>query len=176
MVCACRWHKRGGLIVTVQEGEQRIESQDWSELTVEAFPTGGADAAASTETREIFEQEGSTHGDAASTVVELTTDGEGKLHFGVSASAATRSWVVRLHLRPGERLVLSDEVMLAAGGVRSVRHLEPPPGGCGEGHSFFPFLGAGTAPACEAGAIAELRLAGSNEARRIEASIATVAA
>ena len=28
------WHKRGGLLVTVQEGEQRINSQNWNEVCV----------------------------------------------------------------------------------------------------------------------------------------------
>lgn len=28
------WHKRGGLLVTVQEGEQRINSQNWDEVCV----------------------------------------------------------------------------------------------------------------------------------------------
>lgn len=166
------WHKRGGIVVAVQEGEQRINSQDWSELTIEAFPAG----APSAETRVIFEQEGSPHGDATSTTVELATDGAGTLHLAVSASAAARSWLVRLHLRPGERLVLSDDALFAMGGVSggSVRHLEPPPrAGCKERHDYFPFSGAGTAPACEAGAIAEFRLASSTTARQIEATLVT---
>ena len=54
------WHKRGALIVAVQEGEQRINDQTWAELTIEAFPS----AAASAEHRDIYEQEGSAHGDA----------------------------------------------------------------------------------------------------------------
>ena len=157
------WHKRGSLLVTVHEGQQRINSQDWSELTIEAFPADSA-----TETREIFEQEGSAHGNNASTVVELTTDAS-KLHVGVSASAVARSWLVRLHLRPGERLALSDESLARMGGVGSVHHIEPLRN-CNES-GYFPFAGKGSAPGCQAGAIAEFRLEKSNQARVIEATV-----
>jgi hypothetical protein len=159
------WHKRGSLLVTVQEGQQRINSQDWSELTIEAFPADSA-----TETREIFEQEGSAHGDDASTIVELTTDGVGKLHVGVSASAVARSWLVRLHLRPGERVSLSDESLARVGGVGSIQHIEPLQN-CSES-GYFPFAGKGGVPGCKAGAIAEFRLEKSNQARHVEATVA----
>lgn len=164
------WHKKGGLVVAVQEGEQRINSQDWKELTIEAFPS----AAASTEQRAIYEQEGSAHGDDALTTVELRTDGAGKVTLGVSAAVEPRSWVVRVHLRKGERLVVSDADLAAAGGVGPVRHLEPRE--CDDevtdGGRFFPFKGAGTAPACEAGAVAEFRLQGSaTEVRAVEAMV-----
>jgi hypothetical protein len=157
------WHKRGSLLVTIHEGQQRINSQDWSELTIEAFP-----AVSATETREIFEQEGSAHGNSASTVVELTTDA-GKLHVGVSASAVARSWLVRLHLRPGERLALSDESLARMDGIGSVHHIEPLRN-CSES-GYFPFAGKGSAPGCQAGAIAEFRLEKSNQARLIEATV-----
>ena len=160
------WHKKGGLVVAVQEGEMRINDQDWSELVIEAFPS----AEASKEHREIYEQDSSTRGDEASTTVELRTDGAGKLWVGVSASVEARSWVVRVHLRPGERLALSDEELLASGGVGSVRHLEPHRS-CDD-DSFFPFKGVGAAPACGAGPIAEFRLGSSTEARHVEATIA----
>ena len=137
------------------------------ELTIEAFPS----VAAATERREIFEQEASAHGDDTSTTVELSTDGAGRVRVGVSASAVARGWVVRLHLRPGERLVLSDAALAAAGGVGCVQHLEPR--SCAEDH--FPFLGAGTPPACEAGAVAEFRLEHSAEARYVEAALDFVA-
>ena len=168
------WHKKGGLVVAVQEGEQRINDQSWDELTIEGFPLS-AGSAASSEERNIYEQEGSPHGEGASTTVSLHTDGVGGVRVGVSASVQPRSWVVRLHLKPGERLALSDAELAAAGAVGSVRHLEPRDceDDTTDGGSFFPFKGPGTAPACEAGPIAEFRLQGSaTETRNVEGSIA----
>jgi hypothetical protein len=68
-------------------------------------------------------------------------------------------------------LVLTDDELVAMGGVTggSVRHLEP--GACDD--SYFPFSGGGMAPACKAGAVAEFRLASSSEARHIEATLVT---
>ena len=33
------WHKEGSVLVAVQDGKLRIGEQDWSELTIEAFPS-----------------------------------------------------------------------------------------------------------------------------------------
>merc|ERR1711959_678360 len=32
------WHRRGGLMVITDDPQLRVEEQDWSSLTVEAFP------------------------------------------------------------------------------------------------------------------------------------------
>ena len=96
------WHKKGALLVAVRDGTQRIGDQDWSELTLEGWPASEA----VTEQREVFEQDFSEHGDDASTVVQLSTDGAGKVHIDVSESPEPRAWLVRLHLAPGQTLAL----------------------------------------------------------------------
>jgi hypothetical protein len=172
------WHKRGALLVTDgTKGNLRLETQDWSELTVEAFPAAGA----STETREVHEQEkslkssqqGAGGAGALPTVVALSTGTDGTaVSVAVSESPTPRSWVVRIHLRSvGQRLSLggSAEERAAAGVVRgSLRHLLPAPD-CAQSH--FPLGGAGARPACQAGAIAEFRLAAATAGRRVAAVI-----
>ena len=168
------WHKRGGLLVAVQDGELRIGDQDWSELIVEGFPS----AAASHESREVFEQDSSGLPDETSTTVALHTDGAGMVRVGVGASVVSRSWLVRLHLRVGERLVLPETALAANGGavIGELRHLHPRPecsdAGAVAAEDFFPFGGEGTAPACLAGPIAEFRVVASSAARHVEATLA----
>ena len=125
----------GALLVAVRDGTQRIDDQDWSELTLEGWPASEA----VTEQREVFEQDFSEHGDDVSTVVRLSTDGAGKVHIDVSESPEPRAWLVRLHLAPGQALALDA----AAEDVGSVRHLEPR-SDCDDA-GFFPFAGAGSA-------------------------------
>ena len=161
------WHKRSSVVVLVSDGKQRINAQDWSELTIEAFPS----AAAAIATREVFEQDFTGHADDASTLVSLKTDGGGRVSVGVGASPAThagRGWAIRLHLRPGQKLVLDGDVTEVA--ATSLRHLQPD---CDPAAvtSHFPFLGAGTRPACAAGAIAEFRLPTARTERWVEATI-----
>ena len=191
------WHKAGAVLVTdgtaarwgrEEEEEEssarkplRLVHQQWSELTIEAFPAAGAWR----ERRDVYEQEGSAAAAAAAvaaaataapTTVELRTFGNGTVAVSVSGSPVPRAWVVRLHLRPGQRLALlarssssssSSSLAAVAGGGR-VEHLLPA-ADCAE--SYFPFRGAGARPACEAGAVAEFRLPSSAVARRIEATI-----
>ena len=184
------WHKAGAVLVTDgtaarwgrEEEEEssarkplRLVHQQWGELTIEAFPAAGAWR----ERRDVYEQEGSAAAAAAAapTTVELRTFGNGTVAVSVSGSPVPRAWVVRLHLRPGQRLALlarssssslsSSSLAAVAGGGR-VEHLLPA-ADCAE--SYFPFRGAGARPACEAGAVAEFRLPSSVVARRIEATI-----
>ena len=154
------WHKRGGLLVAAQEGKLRIGDQNWTELTVEGFPA----SVPSSERREIYEQDFSACNENISTTVELGTGVDGKVWVAVSASDAPRSWFVRLHLRRGQLLQLDEseaEVVL--------RHIHPPTDCAAQ--DFFPFGGAGTAPACHAGAVAEFQIKAPAEGRRIEATL-----
>ena len=159
------WHRRGALLVTAPRKGLRLVEQDWGELTIEAFPTSGASSAR----RDLFEQEGAAlapDADDAPTTIELTSRGDGTVALAVGASPVARAWVVRLHLHAAaQRLALVGDASSVAAG--SLRHLLPD---CSRRH--FPLQGEGAAPPCEAGAIAELRLAPSKEARRIEARVA----
>ena len=76
-----------------------------------------------------------------------------------------RSWLVRLHLRHGELLHLDETESEQA---VEIRHIYP------EKHcatNYFPFGGASTAPACDAGPVAEFRMTVPPEGRRIEATL-----
>jgi hypothetical protein len=183
------WHKRGSLLVLVSDGKLRINSQDWSELTIEAFPA----TARATETREIFEQDDSGHADHVGTTVGLATDGSGKVVVSVSASAVARSWVVRVHLQPNQRLRLTAAPAAGAAPAAvvagSFHHLEPACAGAAverrsrgdndgsrsgsdAGHAdHHPFGGKGVRPPCMAGPVAEFTLVSSTEARAVEATL-----
>ena len=161
------WHKAGAVVVIVSDGKQRINSQDWAELTIEAFPSVSSDTAI----REIFEQDFTGHADDAVTRVELHTDGAGRVAVNIGAGPATlrggRAWVVRLHLRVGKTLVLDPDTVTSSV-VASLVHLQP---NCEPGYDHFPFLGAGARPACSAGVVAEFRLPASSAAQQIKAML-----
>jgi alpha-glucosidase (family GH31 glycosyl hydrolase) len=161
------WHKRGGLLVLAHEGKLRIGDQDWTSLVVEGFPA----STPSIESREIYEQDSSTHYHNTSTTVELGTSGDGKLWVSVSASNVPRLWVVRLHLRPGEQLNLGE----SDSKVMHLHHIHPAID-CAVTKTFFPFGGAGTAPACSAGPVAEFRIDAPPEGLRVEATLGSVVA
>ena len=181
------WHKPGSVVVAVEEGRLRIDDQDWAELTIEAYPS----AEPALERREIAEQEHSPAAVAAAagsgakingvgssdllTVVELGTDGDGAVRISVSPNnvGVERAWVVRVHLRPNHRLELqaasaadANDVDVASAAA-SLQHIQPR--GCGADDAGFPFAGAGYAPPCLAGAIAEFRLPASSKQRTINA-------
>lgn len=155
------WHKRGGLLVAAKEGKLRIGDQNWAELTVEGFPA----SVPSTERREIYEQDFSAYNDNISTTVELGTGVDGKIWISVSASNAPRAWLVRLHLRRGQLLQLDESEAVEV----ALRHIHPPTD-C-DAQDIIPFGGAGTAPACDAGAVAEFQIKAPAEGRRIEATL-----
>ena len=159
------WHKRGGLLVLAHEGTLRIADQDWTKLIVEGFPA----SVPSSESRQVYEQEFSSHNDDTMTTVELGTSGDGKVWVGLSASEAPRSWVIRLHLRHGQLLHLDD---VSEAREVKLRHIHPPAVDCLASEvSYFPFGGEGTAPACAAGPVAEFQVQAPPEGRRIEATI-----
>jgi hypothetical protein len=173
------WHQRGSVIVTVEEPETlRMDQQDWSTLTAHAFPSSKASIAH----RDVFENEhegrlgqgadGEANGqDNTRTRLTLETDGRGEMRLDILrwnssspdvdanalAESLGREWVVRVHLRKGERVSTiaatgfegADALTMAA-----VTHIEPSDD-CG---ATTPFGGVGAAPACNAGPIAEVRV------------------
>ena len=155
------WHRDGSLIVMTDKPGLRIETQDWSELTLDAFPTAGA----SDTRRSVFALK-----TAVKTDVAMQNDGDGKASFSISTAAdgSARSWMLRLHLKPGQRVVSAtvDDVALA---LSAVAHIAPVKS---VDTPFFPFGGVGTAPAANAGHIAEITLASGAHARSVEVVIA----
>jgi alpha-glucosidase (family GH31 glycosyl hydrolase) len=152
------WHKRdGGLFILAHKPSTRVETQDWSSLSVEAFPSSSA----CNSSRRLFEKRESP----GWTDINMDTDGDGGLRMQISAGPVSRSWVVRLNLRPKQRLIsaMVDGVM-----VSSVFDLHLEPSGSDE---YFPLMGAGSMPPKGAGAVAEIHLSPSSHARSIEATI-----
>jgi hypothetical protein len=137
-----------------------VDDQDWTELTLEAFPhSPSSGKGESTTERTLFNK-----GDSASTTIAMTTTTS---TYGAASSVAmkitpstngeARAWVVRLHLQRGQRVssALADGVQLAIdSGDNGVEHIAPTPAGA----SYTPFGGKGTAPAPMAGHVAEVRL------------------
>ena len=159
------WHRQGGLVVTTDSKALRIEEQDWRQLTIEAWPSA---TGATNSSRTVYLGDNhitfvlSSDGGGGVSVHAAanpgsTSDGAGTHDVGVSSTSIdvnVDAWLLRLHLAPGERLTNA----VTDGGaeqVSGVRHIEPSAQGCA-GH--FPFSGAGSAPACAAGPIAEVQI------------------
>jgi len=151
------WHKRGSFTVTVDSPARRVEDQDWSTLTLEVYPEISSEEVV---TRSVF-----SLGSAARTDLSMKSlsnnDGMGLVSFEISASenGESRAWLVRLHLRPGQECVsaIADETDL------EVNHLSP----VSNLTAFFPFGGRGTAPAANAGKIAEILVPSHSKARLV---------
>lgn len=142
------WHRVGGVVVTTSNPGLRVYDQDWSELTLEAFPaTNGS----SRVTRYLFDRDVQQ----SRTEITLSTDEQGQLDLWIGAAdnGQSRAWTVRLHLAPGQQLVsaqLDQGRRVTVNQFAPVDEVEAP--------SFFPFGGKGTRPAPRAGRVAELRL------------------
>ena len=166
------WHKKdGGLTVMTDKPGMRIEEGDWSSLTLEAFP---AQTEMLTE-RSVYAQDTHVRGEeTARTDLSMRTDGTGKAHFEITESSdgAERAWVVRLHLRPNQRVTTAvmDGAELAVDET-TVTHLAPLSASETALH-HFPFGGAGAHPPVNAGHVAELRLPSAAHARSLEVTIA----
>ena len=154
------WHRRGSFVVTVASEAQRITEQDWSELTVEAFP-----AFSFVHRRQIYSQDRNpATADLPPAEVSVGADAHGQLELRFAQPARNvRSWLVRLHLRVGQRL--RNATAAAADGhghiTLAVEHLDPRASCTGSGATpggGFPFAGVGVRPACRAGPVAEFRL------------------
>tara|TARA_B110000208_G_scaffold99816_1_gene124557 strand:+ start:2456 stop:3043 length:588 start_codon:yes stop_codon:yes gene_type:complete len=193
------WHQSGSLLVldgtserNAEAGEPanlRLVTQDWSELTLEVFPSppekvlveGSSGIIARRTVYERDTADGTAQEDASTTVeLLLAPQGRGggggakgqKLIVGISASPTKRSWIVRVHLRhPAQRLsfsLRSEEEEQPRTVTRSLVHLMPAKD-CAT--SYFPLQGAGATPPCEAGAVAEFRIDAGVVPRRIAVEI-----
>jgi hypothetical protein len=188
------WHRRGGILITThsankQKAAQRIAEQDWSELTLHAFPSESS----SVSSRRLV-------AGAQNTIVQLATDGAGAVSVHITppppvevaaratAAAVSRAWCLRVHLAPTQRVttasldggaeILVDAADAADATTRAksisgtstapllllLQHIEPS-SDCG---ATFPFEGLGVSPACKAGPVAELCIPASAAPRRIE--------
>eukprot|EP00929_Paragymnodinium_shiwhaense_P061784 TRINITY_DN30879_c0_g1_i1.p1 TRINITY_DN30879_c0_g1~~TRINITY_DN30879_c0_g1_i1.p1 ORF type:complete len:772 (-),score=157.04 TRINITY_DN30879_c0_g1_i1:278-2593(-) len=150
------WYKHdGGLIVLADKAGSRVDTQDWSSLTLEAFP-GRSN---SHTTRFVYERDSSKK-----TKIEMTVSEGGKVRVNIEAGPQ-RAWTLRVHLLPGQRV---DSATIDGSPVAGLLpHLTPE----ADYAKQFPLQGSGTPPAPSAGAIAELQLSAAEAAREVVFSI-----
>ena len=164
------WHRAGALLVTTSAPGTRVGAQDWSELTLEAWPT----AEARVVRRTVYERGGGGGGRTelamATTAAEADENRTTTLRLDVSASGTARAWVLRAHLAPGQRVVAAAVDGAAVDGAR-VAHIAPLAAGGADDAGFFPLRGAGHAPPARAGPVAELRVPRAAGAREVELQI-----
>jgi len=150
------WHRQGGLLVLANAPGSRVESQDWSMLTLEVYPV--LDARGVTR-RNVYER-----GTGSRTELHMITNETAGLHLTIGAAedGSSRSWIVRFNLPPGQHGIraVADGAELDTTGM----HIPP----VDSSASFFPFGGAGTAPAQLAGPVLELVLVSSKGPRVVE--------
>lgn len=150
------WHRRGGLLVLSDSPSLRVDDQDWSTLTLDAYPS----VKQKSETkRRVVER----LGNGADTHLVMRTDDLGRVTLEIlaAAGAVPRAWVFRLHLLPGQQA----KVCFVDGHVSTATHINP------GGPHFFPFGGAGSAPARGAGTVVEIKLPSGTGARSASVQI-----
>jgi len=86
-----------------------------------------------------------------------------KFDISESEDGESRGWLVRLHLRLGQSCVSAN----VDGTDLEIIHLDP----VQSDPIFFPFGGAGTTPAPNAGKIAEIKVPSANQEREVVFSI-----
>jgi hypothetical protein len=150
------WHRKGGIMVTTDSKAQRISEQDWSELTLHAYPSEST----SVSSRRLV-------ADDKTTVVQLATDaGVVGVRIMPLEAAVSRAWRLRVHLAPTQRVATAfiDGAEMLSG---TVQHIEP----SRDCTATFPFEGVGAAPACKAGPVAELYIPASAASHDIRLTI-----
>jgi hypothetical protein len=150
------WHRAsGGFVVSTSEPGLRIESGDWSTLTLDVHAPKTGDAV---DVRRMVVERGL---EAARTQLRFAVaDGKATLNVSATGNGDPRAWVLRLHLRPGQRVAAASLVGVPTN-VPLV-HLTA----TSEDH--FPFGGIGAGPARFAGPIAEVTVPASAEPRQLE--------
>jgi len=150
------WHRKGGIMVTTDSKAQRISEQDWSELTLHAYPSEST----SVSSRRLVAED-------KTTVVQLATDaGVVGVRIIPPEAAFSRAWRLRVHLAPTQRVAtafIDGAEMLSD----TVQHIEP----SRDCTATFPFEGVGAAPACKAGPVAELYIPASAASHDIRLTI-----
>jgi len=144
------WHRRdGSFLILADQPALRVDEQDWSALTLEAFPS----KTLQTSERRLFERCAESSCSTATPAVLRLQSNASMAHLTISAGDAApqdRSWTLRLRLPPGRRVRLATADDYAD---LPVNHIEP-----AAGSSYFPLHGAGAPAPSRAGAVAEIKL------------------
>jgi alpha-glucosidase (family GH31 glycosyl hydrolase) len=160
------WHRTGGFLVLASTPALRVEQQDWSELTLEAWP----DVTAASVTERAVHERGAGAEPTPRTALRLATDGRGGVSVTVGASPVARAWTLRIHLRPGQEAahVSLDGKALPLESP-AAHHLPALSVASAEG--FFPFGGRGSRPPPHAGPVLEVALPASAAARTLHIDV-----
>eukprot|EP00038_Savillea_parva_P031202 m.83735 g.83735 ORF g.83735 m.83735 type:complete len:895 (+) comp9559_c0_seq1:81-2765(+) len=156
------WHRAsGGFVVSTSTPGLRIEEGNWSTLTLDIHaPRVGESVSVE---RMVVER--ARHNHPERTYLRFASNGHNAtLDITASGNGQPRSWALRLHVRPGQRVVSAR----LAGRVVPVKHLTAPALGV---QPHFPFGGVGANPAPFAGPIAEMILESSAHARSLQLEI-----
>ena len=142
----------------------RVEEQNWETLVLHAWPRN---TEATSVTRAVHER-----GDPAwRTELTFATDGNGKatLEIGKHENGSSRGWILRLHLKSGERVrsVAVDGMPLDLSLVSVVPSSTASPSAA----AYFPFQGVGHSAAARAGDIVEVPIKPGSKARVVEVQI-----
>lgn len=166
------WHRAGGMTVITDSPGTRLHKQDWSALTVEAFPhlDDISDAAPQTTSRVVFDKSGESYGVGSRTQLTMTTTASRiSVAFAPDADADAREWSVRVHLQPGQKAVaaaVEDESGAQASvdvvHVLPLKQDEP---------AYFPFGGVGAPPPFGAGPTAEVRVSTRGQAAAVHLNV-----
>lgn len=112
------WHKKGSVLITsLQQAALSTKEQDWEELAIEVFPFPLEETASTSldvlrsytahlhDTKEEQEQEQDRGHHPRRTDVRLDQHAKsGMISLHIGADSKHRTWKLRVHLLPGERL------------------------------------------------------------------------
>lgn len=155
------WHQEGGLIVMASNPGIRVDRQDWSSLTLQAFPAINRSVVVH---RTVYPQNDATlAGKNTHLMMETTDDGWVVLTIDPEVRAMVHHWVLRVHLAVDETMT---ELMIDEEPSVHKLHLIAPTL-MADVASFMPFGGPGTAPAPKAGPIAEILVPGTTGQCRV---------
>lgn len=145
------WHRHGGLVVTTEDPGLRVEDQDWSELTLDAFPSTSDE----TTVRYIYERNSNKYQS-----LKMDSHSVG-LQLALGSSSAPRSFRLRVHYAHG----MAPSTVFIDGVEAPFTIFKAAPGGT----VAWPFSGVGSRPA--AGVIAEVYIPASAKPRNIQVSL-----
>ena len=179
------WHRAGGLLVLAHDGAMRTDEQDWSTLTVEAFPHSNplephiVDEPRTTR-RTLVERASGDGGREGRTVLTMRTTHPPALpgpaskpvastavSIQIGAGGVSRAWLLRIHLRRGQR-----PAACTIDGAPAKFRLVAPTMVEAASEAFWPFGGRGSAPAPLAGVIVEIDVSGdAHRSRAVEVQV-----
>ena len=143
--------------VTVDEPSTRVEDQDWSSLTLHAFPSP---TSPSSTQRSVFER-----GTAYRTDVTMVSDGKGTVNFNIGKSEVgiPRGWVLRVQLPP--HYSTGAAVLASVDGSSAAHSMLSPAGHDKAGKPLLPFGSHGSPPPLGGGPVMELVVPPATHAR-----------